>query len=144
MERKKTIIISIFLVFALVAGIAGAYSIVKMLEVPKITNVTAQFSGENGSIILVRWETDIPVKKELSDEELYILIQGTDKKLPVMVVPKIGVLSSRNLGKTTGFFVADNGLRSATEDSLVTIVLGDHRVENYRILPTNVVQTNSY
>jgi hypothetical protein len=143
MERKKTIIISIFLVFALVAGIAGAYSVMKMLEEPKITKVTAQFTCDNGSLILVRWETDLPVKKELAEEEMYIHIQGTDIKLPVRVVPKIGVLSSRNLGKTTGFFIADNGLRDATADTLVTLVIGDHRVEDYRILPMNVAITNA-
>ena len=129
------VVIGIVVILAIVSAFGVSYYLNEVVP-PKVINATAKFSGESGEMIIVQWFTDKPVKTVLSANEAYIKIEGTNKTLGSMNVEWMGNLLSKNVGKTTGFFVADNGNFDIVNGTKVTIVLGDQKFENYTMIYT--------
>ena len=127
------VVIGIVVILAIISVFGVSYYLNEVVP-PKVVNATAKFSGEKGEMIIVQWFTDKPVKKALSANEAYLAIEGTNKTLGSMNVEWMGNLLSKNAGKTTGFFVADNGDFEIVNVTKVTIVLGDQKFENYTMI----------
>ncbi|MDD1719845.1 MAG: hypothetical protein LUQ25_07285 [Methanoregulaceae archaeon] len=134
MEKKYLIVIAVLAVVVLAAA-AGSLILLDQMSPPKIIRINAQLSGDNGTMIVMTYYTDKPIREQITNDHFYIEIPETGKRLGVRMVPKIGMLASQSVGRTMGWGVIDNGLLEATEYNPVTVVVGDMRIENYMLIP---------
>ena len=130
--QRNTKIFLVLLVVVIVAIGALAYTIDLMVP-PTITNVVAAFGGSDESLIVVEYWSDKPLREDILSDKAYLVVQDTGELLHVKGVPKIGPMISRSAGKTTGWFVIDNGFNQVTSTTPFTIVIGDYRQANYTI-----------
>jgi hypothetical protein len=99
-----------------------------------IVSVSAVLGGDNGSMITVQYKTDRNMTRDFGSNEAYLIVQSSGKRLDVQWVTYIGPLASKSAGKTSGWFVIDNAEREVRNGTLVTIVIGDSRMEDYPVV----------
>ena len=143
-----------FVAFAVVIVVAASVSVVVMSPIddlangifPEVVAFSATWGGTPGgyynntsyngssSNIRVIFNTEKPIGKELSLNNSYMIIQQSGRKASILEVPIAGPLMGRPIvGKTTGFFVIDNGAFFIRNDTLLTIVIGGHPFTNMTI-----------
>lgn len=133
------VIIGIIAICGIISALGAMYYIQEITP-PKIVDVKAKFSGTEGDLIVVHYQMDKPARKVMSPEDTYIIVDGTNKTLGPLVVPKIGVLLTQTVGKNMGWFVADNGNFNVVNGTKITIVLNGQRFENFTMIydPNNL------
>jgi hypothetical protein len=90
----------------------------------------------DGILIVVGYHTCLPISSVGKSGQTFILDQRSGKRLGVQNVPLIGALAShsRHHGKLSdGYFVVDNAEKIVGPGSLVTVVVGDLRMENVAV-----------
>jgi hypothetical protein len=129
-ERK--IKITLFII-ALVAIAALAFFIYDSTP-EKVLSASARLSGGGGSLVVVEFQTDKPMKTDYNSDQVYMIVEESNRTLPVKWVPKIGLLISKSTGKDIGWFIVDNTDNVVKNGTKVTIVIGDFKSEHYPVL----------
>jgi hypothetical protein len=129
-ERK--IKITLFII-ALVAIAALAFFIYDSTP-EKVLSASARLSGGGGSLVVVEFQTDKPMKTDYNSDQVYMIVEESNRTLPVKWVPKIGLLISKSTGKDIGWFIVDNTDNVVKNGTMVTIVIGDFKSEHYPVL----------
>jgi hypothetical protein len=84
--------------------------------------------------VVVEFQTDKPMKTDYNSDQVYMIVEESNRTLPVKWVPKIGLLISKSTGKDIGWFIVDNTDNVVKNGTMVTIVIGDFKSEHYPVL----------
>jgi hypothetical protein len=129
---QKKIKITLFII-TLVAIVALAYLIYDSTP-EKVISASARLSGGGGSLVVVEFQTDKPMKTDYNSDQVYMIIEESNRTLPIKWVPKIGLLISKSTGKDIGWFIVDNLDDEVKNGTLVTIVIGDFKKVHFPVL----------
>lgn len=87
----------------------------------------------DGILIVVGYHTSHPISSDGKNGQTFILDQRSGKRLGVQKVPLIGALASQSkhhINLSDGYFVVNNAEKVVGPGSMVTVVVGDLRMEN--------------
>jgi hypothetical protein len=129
-KKNLFIIIALVVIAAVVAAIAF---FIYDSTPEKIISASARLGGGDGSLVVVEFQTDKAMKTDYNADQAYMIVEASNRTLPIKWIPKIGLLISKSTGKELGWFIVDNLDNEVKNGTMVSIVIGDYKKEHYQV-----------